>query len=147
MAIQFHSAPRKHFPNRSQIRQLLTSTAQSYGKKIGELNYAFVSDEELLEMNRQYLQHDYYTDIITFDQSDDELLLEGDIYISIDRVIENGNQLGNGPLEEFCRVLAHGLLHLCGLGDKSESEIREMRAAEDRFIQAYQALESDSKPE
>ena len=144
MAIQFHAAPRKDFPNRSILRDLLKKTALAYGKKVADLNYAFVSDEELLEMNRQYLQHDYYTDIITFDQSDSEDILEGDIYISIDRVIDNGNQLGNGPKEEYCRVLAHGLLHLCGLGDKSEQEIKEMRAAEDRFIQAYQLLESQS---
>jgi len=139
MAISFTSAPRKNFPDRSLLRLCLKETAIGYEMKVGELTYVFVSDEELLEMNRQYLEHDYYTDIITFDNSEEEGRIEGDIFISTDRVEDNGKNLGNGTEEEYCRVIAHGLLHLCGLGDKSESETETMRKAENEFIALFQS--------
>lgn len=139
MAISFTSAPRKNFPDRTVLRLCLKETAAQYEMKVGELTYVFVSDEELLEMNRQYLEHDYYTDIITFDNSEDERRIEGDIFISTDRVEDNGKNLGNGIEEEYCRVIAHGLLHLCGLGDKSEAEAETMRKAENEFIALFQS--------
>ena len=98
MAISFTSAPRKNCPDRKILRLCLSETAKGYGQKLGELTYVFVSDEDLLEMNRQYLEHDYYTDIITFDNSEEEGRIEGDIFISTDRVEDNGKNLGNGKL-------------------------------------------------
>ena len=139
MAISFTSAPRKNFPDRKILRLCLTETAKGYGQKLGELTYVFVSDEDLLEMNRQYLEHDYYTDIITFDNSEEEGRIEGDVFISTDRVEDNGKTLGNGIEEEYLRVIAHGLLHLCGLGDKSESDAEMMRKAENEFIALFQS--------
>ncbi len=138
MAISFTSAPRKNFPDRTVLRLCLKETAARYEMIVGELTYVFVSDEELLEMNRQYLEHDYFTDIITFDNSEEEGRIEGDIFISTDRVEDNGKSLGNGIEEEYCRVIAHGLLHLCGLGDKSEAEAETMRKAENEFIALFQ---------
>jgi probable rRNA maturation factor len=147
MPITFTAPPKLNFPVKKLLKICLSETASTYELKIGELNYVFVSDEDLLEMNRQYLDHDYYTDIITFDNSDDVGILEGDVFISRDRVDENGQNLGNGILKEYCRVVAHGLLHLCGLKDKTESEIAAMRNAEDLFISNYleKVLESESK--
>jgi len=142
MAISFTSAPGKNFPNRTVLKSCLKSTAKTFGKTITDLSYVFVSDQELLEMNRQYLQHDYFTDIITFDNSEDEDTIEGDVFISTDRVEENGQTIGKGILEEYLRVVAHGLLHLCGLGDKSDTEIKTMRTAEEAFIAMYKATVS-----
>jgi rRNA maturation RNase YbeY len=139
MAITFSPAPKKNFPNRLVLKDCLKATAKTFAKTITDLSYVFVSDEELLEMNRQYLQHDYFTDIITFDNCEDEDTIEGDVFISTDQVEENGQTIGKGILEEYLRVLAHGLLHLCGLGDKSDTEIETMRTAEEAFIALYQS--------
>jgi len=140
MAITFTDAPSKNFPKKTLLKSIIKSTCLRFEKKPGELSFVFVSDQELLEMNRQYLQHDYFTDIITFDNSEETELIEGDIFISKDRVEENGVYLGNGVEEEYIRVIGHGVLHLCGFGDKSENEIQEMRKAESEFIKAYRSL-------
>ena len=91
-------------------------------------------------MNRQYLNHDYFTDIITFDNSDDEGKIEGDVFISWERVEENGLLIGSGILEEYVRVIGHGFLHLLGLGDKTDHEKEEMRGMENAFIKDYLGL-------
>lgn len=91
-------------------------------------------------MNRQYLNHDYFTDIITFDNSDDEGKIEGDVFISWERVEENGLLIGSGILEEYVRVIGHGFLHLLGLGDKTDYEKEEMRGMENAFIKDYLGL-------
>ncbi len=101
----------------------------------GDVNLIFVSDEKLLEMNQQFLQHDYFTDIITFDYSEDSVL-NGELYISIDRVSENGLKM-DGYDNELKRVCVHGILHLCGYGDKSEEEITEIRAKENFYIYKF----------
>ena len=98
----------------------------------GDVNLIFVSDEKLLEMNQQFLQHDYFTDIITFDYSEDSVI-SGELYISIDRVSENGLKM-DGYDNELKRVCVHGILHLCGYGDKSVEEITEIRAKENFYI-------------
>ncbi len=97
----------------------------------------FVSDEELLKINQKYLNHDEYTDIITFDLSDSREEIEGEIYISRDRIIENAQQLGLTAEAEFGRVIAHGLLHLCGFDDKDSAAKRKMTAAEEAFLSLY----------
>ena len=111
------------------IRQV----AASYGKKIGEIGYMFVNDEKILEVNNQYLGHDYYTDIITFDYSEGKVL-NGDIYISLDTVFTNADKFRRPYDEELHRVIIHGILHLCGINDKGPGEREIMEAAEDKAL-------------
>ena len=115
----------------------LKNIAVSEGYKVGELNYIFCSDDYLLEINKQYLDHDYYTDIITFDNSEEDGKLEGDIYVSIDRVKENADHIGVSFDIELRRVLVHGLLHLIGFEDSDEDLKQQMRAKEDECLLLY----------
>lgn len=103
-----------------------------------ELSYIFTTDDELLGINRQFLNHDYYTDIITFDLSDkDRQTITGEIYISIDRVLDNATNLQTNPKEELIRVMFHGYLHLIGYKDKTKAQQQHMRAAEDKCLTLY----------
>lgn len=120
--------------NPSQIRDWLIDIAQSEGFEIEEINYVFCSDEYLLQINQQYLNHDYYTDIITFDNSESFQVITSDIFISIERVAENASALQVSPDKELHRVIIHGLLHLLGYGDKTDNEIRSMRQKEDACL-------------
>ncbi|MCT4235511.1 rRNA maturation RNase YbeY [Elizabethkingia anophelis] len=103
------------------------------GKKPGDINYILCDDEYLLEINRQYLDHDYYTDIITFDYCKGKII-SGDIFLSLQRVLDNASMLETKQEEELNRVLAHGILHLCGYKDKTEEEQKTMRSKEDYYI-------------
>lgn len=94
----------------------------------------FVSDDALLEINKQALDHDYYTDIITFDYSDDEDFTHSELYISLDRVQENAKQLGQEFKEELHRIIIHGMLHLAGFNDKTPEQIEKMRSMEDHYL-------------
>ena len=107
--------------------------AQSYGKKVGEVGYLFCDDEHILEVNREYLGHDYYTDIITFDYCEDDVI-SGDLVISLDTVRTNAEKFNKEYDEELHRVIIHGILHLCGLNDKGPGERELMEAAEDRAL-------------
>lgn len=98
------------------------------------INYIICSDDYLLDVNKQYLNHDYYTDIITFNNSDDEGVIETDIFISLDRVKDNANTQNVELIQEFCRVSIHGLLHLCGYDDKTDELKKEMRVMEDKYL-------------
>lgn len=109
------------------------AVAASYGKKVGEIAYIFVNDKKILDVNRQYLQHDYYTDIITFDYSDDDTI-SGDLFISLDTVRYNAEQIGTTYEQELRRVIIHGILHLCGINDKGPGEREKMEAAEDKAL-------------
>ena len=109
------------------------AVAASYGKKVGEIAYIFVNDKKILDVNRQYLQHDYYTDIITFDYSDDDII-SGDLFISLDTVRSNAEQIGTTYEQELRRVIIHGILHLCGINDKGPGEREKMEAAEDKAL-------------
>jgi len=111
----------------------IKSIAKSYGKETGEISYLFCTDEKILEVNRQYLQHDFYTDIITFDYSEGDRI-SGDIFISLDTVLSNSIQYNTGFEEELYRVIIHGILHLCGLNDKSETEYQQMKEAEEKAL-------------
>lgn len=102
-------------------------------KELGDVNIIFCSDEHLLEMNREHLDHDFYTDIITFDYSGDGLV-SGDLFISTDRVADNANDLDQTFIDELNRVCVHGLLHLCGYKDKSASDEKLMRIKEDEML-------------
>lgn len=117
----------------NEIAEWLRSTAQSESCSIGSINIILCSDEHLLGINRQFLKHDYYTDIITFDTSDDHVLA-GDLYISIDRVAENSSSFKIELVDELHRVIVHGLLHLCGYADKSKAEETTMRSKEDHYL-------------
>jgi rRNA maturation RNase YbeY len=112
----------------------ITNCIQSEGKEAGELNYIFCSDEYLHKINMEYLNHDTLTDIITFDNSESEQRIEGDIFISIDRVKENAFDLQTSFDEELARVMIHGVLHLIGYQDKTPQESKEMRAKEDHYL-------------
>lgn len=106
------------------------------GKKPGDINYILCNDEYLLDINRQYLDHDYYTDIITFDYCKGKII-SGDIFLSLQRVLDNASMLETKQEEELNRVLAHGILHLCGYKDKTEEEQKTMRSKEDYYIGKY----------
>lgn len=121
-------------PRKQATRQWLSQQAKREGYAVGDLNYIFCSDEYVLQVNRDHLQHDFYTDIITFDTGEEEGRIEGDIFISVDRVADNAAQLSIPADEEIRRVLAHGLLHLCGYGDKTDEEIALMRTKEAEWL-------------
>ncbi len=114
----------------------LNEVAKQEGKKILELTYVFCSDEYLLQINQEYLNHDTLTDIVTFDNSEDPKKIEGDIFISIERVRENGNKLGTSETE-LERVMVHGLLHLLGYKDKKKEDKVLMTEKEDFYIKQY----------
>ena len=128
------------------ISKWLKQVAQENGHVLGELNYIFCSDPYLLAINQQFLDHDYFTDIITFDNSDDFFQETGrkgvsaDIYISVDTVNANGAAYGEGFERELHRVIVHGLLHLVGYDDVSEWKQRRMRAAENRALKLLDAM-------
>ena len=111
----------------------IKAVAETYGKKVGEIAYIFCSDEKILEVNRQYLQHDYYTDIITFDYCEGNRI-SGDLFISLDTVRTNAEQFGATYETELHRVIIHGILHLCGINDKGPGEREIMEAAENRAL-------------
>ena len=119
---------------KQKTTQWIKAVAQAYGKRVGDIAYIFCSDERILEVNRQYLQHDYYTDIITFDYCEGNRL-SGDLFISLDTVRTNAQQFAGGDYaRELHRVIIHGILHLCGLGDKGPGERELMEQAEDRAL-------------
>ena len=114
----------------------LNAVATSEDKTIGNLSYVFCSDDFLLEINQSYLNHDTYTDIITFDYNEDGLL-NGEIYISTDRVVENALRFRESETNELHRVMVHGLLHLCGYPDKTDEEKDMMRKLENEKIKMF----------
>ena len=117
----------------------IKAVAASYGKKVGEIAYIFVNDEKILEVNRQYLQHDYYTDIITFDYCEGDVI-SGDLFISLDTVRTNAEQVGTTYEQELHRVIIHGILHLCGINDKGPGEREIMEVAENKALAVCPAL-------
>lgn len=119
----------------------LDQVANEEGFKVDSISVIFCSDDELLEMNKQYLQHDYFTDIITFDYSEEEYI-SGDLFISIDRIIDNAEQLKVEYLNELKRVCVHGVLHLCGYKDKSPSDESLMREKEEYYLTKFVSRET-----
>lgn len=111
----------------------IKAVAASYGRKVGEIGYLFVDDEKILEVNREYLGHDYYTDVITFDYDEDDTV-SGDIVISLDTVRSNAELFGKTYEDELYRVIIHGILHLCGINDKGPGEREIMEAAENKAL-------------
>ena len=118
------------------ITKWLEDLIVSEQKKPGDINYIFCDDEYLLQINREHLQHDYYTDVITFDYVKGKTIA-GDIFVSLPRISDNASALNKDFQSEFLRVLAHGVLHLCGYKDKTEAEILEMRSKEDFYLSKF----------
>jgi len=118
---------------RRETTAWIKAVAATYGRKVGEIGYLFVNDEKILEVNNEYLGHDYYTDIITFDY-DEGNQINGDLVISLDTVRSNAELFGKPYEEELYRVIIHGILHLCGINDKGPGERELMEAAENRAL-------------
>ena len=118
---------------RRETTAWIRSVAATYGRKVGEVGYLFCNDEKILEVNREYLGHDYYTDIITFDYDEGDTL-NGDLVISLDTVRTNAELFNRDYDEELHRVIIHGILHLCGINDKGPGEREKMEAAENKAL-------------
>ena len=123
-------------PQKRLTAAWLRSVAEAEGYVAGDVNYIFCSARRLLEMNRQFLGHDYFTDVITFDYSDRKgtRVVSGDIFIDVETVADNARQYGAARLEEMRRVVVHGLLHLCGQKDKTPTANRQMHRKEDKYL-------------
>jgi len=120
--------------NKNKIKEWIKSTITAEGYALQELNYIFCSDQYLLQINRQYLDHDTYTDIVTFDNSEKDRSITGDIFISIDRIRENAAKFGVTEANELHRVIIHGALHLLGYKDKSPADKKKMTLKEDFYL-------------
>lgn len=119
-----------------KITPWLTDLINSENKKLGAITYIFGDDDYVLKVNQDYLKHDFYTDVITFDYVKGKII-SGDIFVSLQRISDNAKTLSKDFEKEFLRVLAHGILHLCGYKDKSKEEISVMRNKEDHYINLY----------
>lgn len=138
MAVQFFfSEAPISLPERTRLKRFIEEVFIREAKVLQTLTYIFCSDEYLLDINRRFLQHDYYTDIITFDLSENTQAVSGEIYISVDRVKENAKNHQQKVQHELHRVIFHGALHLCGYKDKMRSEVLQMRQKEEECLALY----------
>ena len=136
-SISFHNVGvNTKTPSKRLLKAWIKEFVSNHGKKVGELAFVFCSDEKILEVNQNFLQHDYYTDIITFDYREADFV-SGDIFISVERVQENATSHNIEYNEELLRVLAHGVLHLIGFQDKSPQKKKEMTQNEDLCISLF----------
>ncbi len=122
---------------RTKLKAFISKQCQKEGVRIEALQYVFCSDAYLLDINKRFLNHDFYTDIISFDLSEQKGSLVGDVYISIERVKENAKTEGNLYMHELLRVIFHGALHFCGYKDKKPADVKVMRSMEDKWLKAY----------
>lgn len=123
---------------RTRLKRFIAHLFKKQRKSLGQLQYIFCSDPYLLEINRQFLHHDYYTDIITFDLSEKGHPINAEIYISVDRVRDNAQNFDSSLRDELHRVIFHGALHLCGFRDKTTKEEQEMRKMEEKCLGQYE---------
>ncbi|HLP36780.1 rRNA maturation RNase YbeY [Lacibacter sp.] len=133
----FYQDVKFSFSNRTELKGFLKKLFLKEGYKLSELNIIFCTDEALLQINRNFLQHDFYTDIITFPLSTASQPIQAELYISIDRVRDNARQVATSFKDELHRVIFHGCLHLAGYGDKSSQQIKKMREREDHYLRLY----------
>ena len=134
MAISFYEEGAKLPAIKKQtVKSWIKEVAASRNKTVGEISYIFCSDEKILEVNKQYLQHDYYTDIISFDYTEGNKIA-GDLFISLDTVKTNAEKFGSSYVEELHRTIIHGVLHLCGIDDKGAGEREVMEANENKAL-------------
>jgi probable rRNA maturation factor len=131
--------------SRTRLKKFLISIIKKEGKRLAELQYVFCSDDYLLAINHQYLGHDDYTDIITFDLAEKGKPINAEIYISVDRVKDNARQFNSTLKAELQRVMFHGVLHLCGYKDKATKDQAQMRKKEDQYLQAYKTFHVETK--
>lgn len=122
--------PRLNF---EKVENWIIEVAHEHGKIVGSLNYIFCNDEKIIEVNRQFLNHDYFTDIITFDNTRGKMI-SGDMFISLDTILTNAEKVGEPYERELHRVIVHGVLHLCGINDKGPGEREIMEAAENKAL-------------
>lgn len=123
--------------DRKAVRAWITAVAATYdGRRVGNVNYIFCNDERMIQVNYEFLGHDYYTDIITFDYSEPGVV-SGDMYISLDTVLSNSSKFKTSYEQELLRVIIHGVLHLCGINDKGRGERAVMEAAEERALDLW----------
>jgi len=141
MAVYFSSTVKIKTPPKKILKIWVEKIVVSEKRKLKNLSYTFCSDEELFQKNKQFLNHTTYTDIITFDYSE-ENILSGEIYISAERVKENAEKFKIAFADELIRVMAHGVLHLCGYKDKSPIQQKQIRTAENRAIKLFNSLKS-----
>lgn len=141
MTISFNKADANAtLANRVALKSFIEKKVKKEGYSIDSLTYVFCSDKYLLKINKDFLSHDYYTDIISFDLSEVPGQLIGEVYISVDRVRDNAKTHGTSLKEELHRVIFHGALHFCGYKDKKPSEAKKMREMEDAWLSAYMKL-------
>ncbi len=148
MAIRYHhDGCRYRFVQRRLVARWLREVSSREGYAFGDLDVIFCSSERLLAMNREFLGHDYFTDIITFDYSDLEQLryIAGELYIDVETVADNARNFSTTPLREMHRILVHGVLHLCGQGDKSPKDAKQMRSKEDRYLSLLDEMVAEVK--
>ena len=139
MSISFNKADKNTtLAKRSVLKAFIERSLKKEGLRIERLQYIFCSDKYLLGINKSYLQHEYYTDIISFDLSETKGKLIGEVYISIDRVKDNAKTHKTSLKEELLRVIFHGALHFCGYKDKKPADIKKMRSQEDKWLKSYQ---------
>ena len=142
MPVYFHSEEtRFYLTNRKIYRHWVENFIKSKSKSLGELNFIFTNNDYLLKINRQYLNHNYYTDVITFDYNELELI-SGDIFISVDQVRENCRDMNVSFTNELCRVMIHGVLHLLGYRDGNSEERSKMRMLENEALKILKGYES-----
>src|SRR5215813_5399478 len=133
----FNNGLRVSLSKRTRFKTFLEKIIRQEGKKTESINYIFCTDNELRKLNKEYLNHDYFTDILTFDLSTSPQKLAAEIFISVPRVTENAKQLKQSLSKELHRVMIHGILHLCGYKDKTAGQAKQMRALEDMYLQKY----------
>jgi len=133
LAIHFHNEDVSTSFNKTIVSNWLNNCIQDLDYKTGDISIIFCSDDYLLDINKKYLNHDYFTDIITFNYNEKNTII-GDLFISIDRVRENAKELKVDFNNELFRVIIHGVLHLCGYNDKTQDQQKEIRAKEDEFL-------------
>ncbi len=143
MAITYdkeHSKIKMPKIKKRNVSAWIKKVAELHGKKVGDLSYLFCSDDHILEVNKEYLQHDYYTDIITFDYTEGDVI-SGDMVISVDTIATNAEKFNTSFESEFFRVVIHGVLHLCGINDKGPGEREIMEKHEDEALEVAKSFD------
>lgn len=136
--VSFHYADKQlNIADKTGIKEIVENLFSLEKKKLDHIDYIFCSDDYLLEINKQYLQHDFYTDIVTFDLSENKEETIGEVYVSLDRIKDNAEKLQQPLKNETLRVIFHGALHLCGYKDKSDKDSKLMRSKEEEYINLY----------
>ena len=144
--VKFHAVDvNPSFKQKTRLKQFIKFLFSSEGRELHSIDYIFCNDEYLLSLNKQFLQHNYYTDILTFDLSKENKAIIGEIYISIDRVKENAATNSNLYLNELRRVIFHGALHLCGYLDKTRKEKELMTQKENYYLEQFDAFHVETR--